>query len=126
MQNEKGFIKYIVIIIVILAIVFLSQQAISRGFGNNLISDATSQAQAYLAKGANWASSQIFPKISGEVQKRGEIIKNEVNQEKQKVSDNIGKKIENYFSGVANSIAHPGTPQNCQPAQPATKPSAGQ
>ena len=59
----------------------------------------------------------IYPKISGEVQKRGDRIKNEVSQEKQKVSENIGQKISNYFSGVTESILHPGTPQNCQPTQ---------
>jgi hypothetical protein len=117
MQNERGFIKYLVIIFVILVIVFLSQQAYLRGFGKTLVSDATNQVKPYLAKGSNWVMSKIYPTISGEVQKRGDAIKNDVNQEKNKVSQTLGEKIKNYFSGVENSIVHPGTPQNCQPSQ---------
>jgi hypothetical protein len=117
MQQGKRFAKYIIIIIVILVVVFLSQKAYTRGFGKTLISNAINPAGAFLAQGSSWALSKIYPKISGEVQKRGDIIKNEVSQEKNKVSENIGQKISNYFSGVANSVLHPGTPQNCQPAQ---------
>jgi len=113
----KKIIFSIIGIIIVLAIVFLSQQAYSGGFGKTLISDATNQAASYVAKGSDWAMSQIYPKISGEVQKRGDMIKNEVNQEKQKVSENIGEKISNYFTGISDSILHPETPQNCQPAE---------
>jgi hypothetical protein len=116
-MNEKGFIKYIVIIIVILVIAFLSQQLFSRSNENTFISDTANQIGTYLAKGSNWAVSNIYPKISGEVQKRGDMIKNEVDQEKNKISESIGEKISNYFSGVTDSILHPGTPQNCVPAQ---------
>lgn len=121
MQQEKGFIKYIAIIAVILVVVFLSQQAYSKGIGGTLVSDATDKAKAYLAEGSNWAMSNIYPKISGEVQKRGEAIKSDVNQEKNKVSENIGQKISNYFSGVANSIVHPGQ-NNCTTPPPAAEP----
>ena len=112
-MKQEGFIKYIVIIIVILLVAFLSHQAYSWGTGKTLISDATDQASAYLAKGSNWATSQIYSKISGEVQNRGDMIKNEIEQEKNKISENILEKTKNYFSEVANSVLHPGTPQNC-------------
>ncbi len=120
---QKKIIFSIVAIIIVLVIVFLSQQAYLRGFGKTLVSDATNQAQSYLAKGSDWAMAKIYPTISGEVQKRGDIIKNEVNQGKQKVSENIGQKISNYFSGVADSVLHPGTPQNCQTQPTQTSPS---
>ena len=120
MHQEKGFIKYIVIIIVILAVVFLSQQVYSRAIGKTLISDATGQAKTYMAKGSDWVMSNIYPKISGEVQKRGDIIKTEVDQEKNKVSENIGTKISNYFSGVTDSVLHPGENNNCQSQTPTT------
>ena len=116
-MEQRGFIKYFVIITVILVAVFLSQQAYSRGVGKTLISDATDQAKTYLAKGSDWAMSNVYPKISGEVAKRGDVIKDEVNQEKNKVSKNFGEKILDYFSGVADSVLHPGTPQNCQAPQ---------
>jgi len=114
---EKKFIFSIIAIVIVLGAVFLSQQAFSGGFGSMLISNATDQAKAYMAKGSDWAKSTIYPKISGEVQKRGEAIKNEVEQEKNKISESIGEKVSNYFSGVADSILHPGTPQNCPATQ---------
>ncbi len=114
---QKKIIFSIIAIIIVLVVVFLSQQAYFRGIGKTLISDATNQAKAYLAKSSGWAMSKIYPTISQDVQNRGDMIKNEVNQEKNKVSENIGTKIGNYFSGVANSILHPGASQNCQPTQ---------
>ena len=113
----KKIIIYIIIIIIILIAVFLSQQAYSRAVGKTLISSATNQAAALVANGSNWVTSKIYPKVSGEVQNRGAIIKKEVTQEKNKVSENIGTIIENYISGVANSIIHPGNPQNCPTPQ---------
>jgi len=117
---RKKIIIYAVAIIVILLIAFFSQQAYFRGIEKTFISDATNKASAYLAQGSNWATSKIYPKVSGEVQKRGDMIKTEVKQEKNKISENIGTKIENYFSGVTNSVLHPGTPQNCQAPQPSS------
>ena len=108
-MDTKRLIIYISIIVIILVAVFLSQQAYSREAVKPLISAAENQVQAYTTKGTNWIAS----KVTGEVQKRGDIIKNEVNQEKQKVSENIGTKIGNYFSGIANSIVHPGQTTNC-------------
>ena len=108
-------------IIVVFVVVFLSQQAYTRGFGKTLVLDATNQAKAVLAQGSNWAMANVYSKITGEVQARGDMIKSEVGQEQKNVSQNIGQKISNYFSGVENSIIHPGTPQNC----PATPPTTG-
>ncbi|MCX6718348.1 MAG: hypothetical protein NTY81_01955 [Candidatus Staskawiczbacteria bacterium] len=120
-MNTRGTIKYIVIIIIILLAIFLSQKAYSWEVGKTLLSGAGSKASAYLSKGSEWATSKIYPKVTGEVQNRGAIIKNEVAQEKNKVSENIGEKISNYFSGVENSIVHPGDPQNCPAQTPPAK-----
>ena len=120
-MNTQGTIKYILAIVVILLVAFLSQKAYAWKNGQDLISATTDQATAYLAKGSNWVMDTIYPKVTGEVQKRGEMIKTEVKIEKQNVSENIGKKISNYFSEVGNSIIHPGTPQNCLPAQAGQK-----
>lgn len=119
---EKKIIFSVIVVVIILVGVFFSQQAYSRGVGKNLISDATSQAKTVLAQGTNWAMSNIYPKITGEVKARGDIIKKEVGQEQKKVSENIGQKISDYFSGVANAIVHPGNPQNCPaPTESPTK-----
>lgn len=113
---QQGFIKYFVIIIVILAVAFLSQQAYCRKVGQNLISAAANQAGAYLSKGANWAISNIYPKLSGEVKSGGEMIKTEANQIKN-IPENILDKTKNYFSGIGNSVLHPKENNSCLPAQ---------
>ncbi len=118
MNTQNGSIKkYILIIIFILAVAFLSQQIFFREAGKTFVSGA-SRVGTYLSKGSDWALSAIYPKISGEVQSRGDAIKTEVIQEKNKISENILTKAKNYFSGIADSILHPGENNNC-PAQPA-------
>lgn len=109
----KKIIFGIIAIVIVLAVAFLSQKSYFNGTEKTFIYGATDQAKLYLAKGVNWATSTVYPKINEETQKRGDIIKNEVDKEKQKISENIGQKISNYFSGVSDSILHPGTPQNC-------------
>lgn len=111
---DKRILLGAVAIIVILIVVFFSQK-------EALISGVSDKAKAYVAKGSEWVMASIYPKISGEVKKRGDMIKNEVTQEKNKVSENIGEKISNYFSGVENSIVHPGDPQNCPAQTPPAK-----
>lgn len=110
---NKKIIFSIIAIIIILAIFYFSQKPWLWGNEKTFIHSAIDQGKAYAQEGSNWVMSKIYPKISEEAQKRGEMIKNEVNQEKQKVSENIGEKISDYFSGVADSVLHPGTPQNC-------------
>lgn len=112
----KKIIFGVIAIVAVLVVVFLSQKSYFNGTEKTFVYGAIDQARAYSAKGVNWAISTVYPKISGEAQKRGDIIKNEVNLEKEKISEGIGEKISNYFSGVTNSVLHPGTPQNC-PAQ---------
>ena len=102
---QKKFIIYIILIVVILVLVFLSQQSYFKNMGKNLVSAATDRAKSYLTKGSAVVTSDIYPKISTEVEKRGEDIKNSVDQAKQNVTESIGKKIENYFSGIKNAVA---------------------
>ena len=116
MQNQKKFIKYIIIVAIILSIVFLSQQSYSREFGKNLFFKASETISGYWTKGSNWVTDDVYPKVNEDVQKRGEIIKNEIDSEKEKVSTNIGDKIKNYFSGIAESVIHPGN-NSCEATQ---------
>ncbi len=106
-MNEKGFIQYIVIIIIILAVVFLSQQPYFMGIGKKLYDQS-----------AAWVKANIYPRISSEVIKRGEAIKSEANQEKEKISESLGEKIKNYFSGVVDSVFNPGKNNNSQNSSP--------
>lgn len=117
-MNEKGFIQYIVIIIIILVIVFLSQQVYFKKIGKNLYDQSATQIGGYWQKAGAWVSTNVYPKLSSEAARRGEAIKTEAVAEKQKVSENIGENIKNYFSGVVDSVFNPGknNSTNC-PAQ---------
>lgn len=115
---NKKIIIYIVAIIIILTAVFLGQQAYFKNTGKTLISAASSQASAYLAKGASWVTSKIYPKINEEVQSRGGAIQSAVEKTKQKVSESITEKIGNYFSGIANAVeGKTNTNTTCPPAK---------
>jgi hypothetical protein len=124
-MEEKGFIKNIVVILVILLVVFFSQQAYFKLKAGNSAPQQAGLVQDYLTKSSNWVKDSIYPKISGEVQKRGDIIKNEVSSEKQKISEDIGTKIKNYFTGVVDSVFNPGKlnqNQNCPPVDTQVQP----
>jgi hypothetical protein len=110
---ENGFIKYVVIIAAILGVAFFSQKLYGWQNTKTFVYGAQKQAQNYLAAAYNWAKDTVLPKIGGEVGKGKEAIANGIEQEKQKVSENVAEKIKNYFSGIGESILHPGTPQNC-------------
>ena len=121
MQKGKGIIIYIVIIIVILAVVFLSQQPSLKEFGKNLfsLSQGYNKTGGYLANGSNWVKDNILSKIGGEVQKRGDMAKEGITEQKEKISESVGEKIKNYFSGVVDSVFHPG--ENTSPADSAAE-----
>lgn len=114
-MHRRSIIKYIIIIAIILMIAVLSQQPYFRAIGESLVNKITGPAETYMTKGSGWVKDSVLPTVGGEVQKRGDLIKQEVAQEKEKISENILEKAKNYFSGIADSILHPGTPQNCQP-----------
>lgn len=117
-MSEKGYIQYIILIIIVLAIAFLSQQPYFREYGKSLFSKGIEAVQGYMAKGANWVNSNVYPKIGGEVSQKTAIITNEINQQKQNTAQNISDKIKNSFSGAVDSVLHTSSTQassqNCQ------------
>ncbi len=137
-QNSGGFLKYLIIILIILTVAFLSQQAYFQARGKTIISNAQNQAGAYLSKGYSWTANNIVPKVDGlagqpqETQSGGEAVQNTINQSTQNSAQNISdeiksipEKISDYFSGIKDSIINPGTPQNC-PGQSTQTSSDGQ
>jgi hypothetical protein len=117
MQQEKGFIKYIVIIGAIIVAAVLSQQAFFTTAGKDLVGKASGALNGYWAKGANWATNTLYSKVSEEVQNRGEMIQNEINSEKEKISESVTEKVGDYFSGIANSNVNPGKNNSCEANQ---------
>ena len=107
-------IKYGLLIILVLTIVFFSQMAYFQKAGENIVSDMTSQASVYLAESSDWAISKVLPQISSKVQSGGASVKDGVDQATEKVSESVTEKISKYFSGIKNSIINPGESQDCQ------------
>jgi len=85
------------------------------------VNGTADRARDFTSVGVKWLSDRALPVISGEAQKRGgmltagvaEQVNGKINEQKEKISESISEKIKNYFSGVTESILHPGTPQNC-------------
>lgn len=118
---EKGFIKNIVIIIIILTAVFFSQQPNSREYGKNLYNQAFAQGQSWWQGAYSYAKQNVFSKIGGEVEKKKEVIQDELQKEKNKISENILQKIKNYFSDIILRVFKPSAsseqvPSNSAPA----------
>lgn len=109
-MQKQGFIKYFIVIGVLLTAVFLSQRVdlFEKKQTFSFTSGAVSQAQTYLGDGSKWLTDKIYPNVSSEAQKRGAMVVSGVNEQKEKVSESITKKIKNYFSGISDSILHPG------------------
>ncbi len=127
--KKSNSIKYFVIIIVILTIVFISQQSYSKEFGKDWVIKTSESMSGYWAKGASWVSEHVYSRASEEVQNRGEVVKKEIEEKKAEASEKISEKIKNYFSRMVDSVIHPGennntnsNNQNCQPAQPLSQP----
>ena len=82
-KQEKGFIVNILAIIVVLGIVFLSQNP---------------------QKMPEWVKTNIYPKISIEVQNRGGELAQQANTAKNNFAQNIWDEIKNYFAQKFNGI----------------------
>lgn len=104
---EKGFIKNVLVIIIILVIVFFSQQPNFRKYGKDFYDQAVVYGQSWWQGAYSYAKQNVFSMVGGEVEKRKEVIQDEIQQEKNKVSENILQKIKNYFSDIVLRIFKP-------------------
>jgi len=115
-MKQNGFIKNFVIIGIILAVLVLSQREHLFGKGKTFtfVNGAVEQAEEYITQGTGWFMSKAFPSISGEVQKRGDMVKEGVSEQKEKITESATEKIKNYFSGITDAVIHPGNSSNNQ------------
>lgn len=107
-MNEKGFIKNIVIIIVLLAVVFLSQQPYFNEAGKKLYFQTEAQVKDYWEKAGDWFRSNIYPRVSGEVEQKSAIVQEEITKQKNNFVQNIWENIKNYFANIFSKTT--GTP----------------
>ena len=93
-----GFIKYIVIIVVILVLIFLSQQGYLNFIGKSpYVKEAIKQANVFWTKAVNWFDTKVYPIITTEVAERGEQVKGEVEKQKKNFLQHAWETIEGYF-----------------------------
>lgn len=104
-MNEKGFIKNIVVIIILLTVVFLSQQPYFREYGKNLYSQIKPQAEAYWLKTAYWLENNIYLRVSGEVESKSTIVQQEINKQKDNIMQNVWGKIKNYSASIFSKFS---------------------
>ena len=107
-MSERGFVKNIVIIVIILTVVFLSQQPYFREYGKNLYSQIKPRVEAYWSKTTDWFKNNVYSRVSGEVESKSKIIQQEINKQKNNIAQNIWDKIKNYFSNIFSKVS--GTP----------------
>jgi len=103
--KNRGFIVNIVLIAVILAVVFLSQWEYLKPFGKILFSWGEKEINLYWTKTTDWFKESLYPKITGEVEKRGEPLKEEAITQKDNVVKNIWGKIKIYFAEKFSKIS---------------------
>ena len=97
-NNQKGFIQYIAIIIVILAVAIFSQQPQFRAKGKQLYTQSASQGSTYWQKAQNWFYANIWPKVSGEVSKAKETASKEITTQKNNFLESVWEKIKTYLA----------------------------
>lgn len=97
-MESKVFIKNILIVIVILTVVFLSQQSYFRTIGNYLYSKYLKQVSLYFVKNTDWFKENVYPKVSGEVAQKREDVKEEIIKQKNNFAQIIWGNFKNYFA----------------------------
>ena len=108
----RQMLKNIIIILIIVIVVFLSQQPQFAVLGQNAYTWIEKKADPYTSKINDVLENKIYPVVGGEVNKRKDIISQEIDQqlttEKEKISQTLSEKIKNYLTNVVDSIFFPG------------------
>ena len=107
-RNGEGFIAYIVIVAVILAVVFLSQVftlPFEKMKTQQPLLFISEKVKLYWLDATSWIGKNIYPRVSKEVEDRGGALKDEVEKQKDIAAQSIWEKIKNYFAGKFSSIS---------------------
>ncbi len=97
-MKSGGFVKNIVMVAVLLAVVFLSQSPSFRPIAQNFYNQANQSIGPYVQNGQHWFSANVYPRVSAEAQKRGEEASREIATQKNNAAQNIWDTIKNYFA----------------------------
>lgn len=108
MTNQKGFLKNIVIIIILVALVFFSQQPNFRKYGEEIYSKVKPQITAFWTKVTDWFENTIYSRVSGEVEQKSKVVGEEINKQKNNIVQNIWERTKTYFANIFTKVS--GTP----------------
>jgi len=102
-MQERGFIQNIVVIntiivVMLLVTVFLSQQAYFSPYGKTVYLKGMGEFNVYWLKLNYWANTNVYPKISGEVEKGGQVVTQEIVKQKNNIAHSIWENIKKYFA----------------------------
>ncbi len=106
----KKFLN-IIFIIVILLVIFLSQQSFFQEKGGyvrlkltDFWEDLKPKTEVFFDNTKTFFQEQVLERITGEVEKRKEIVKEEFGKEKEKVEEKIEKKEEEIKESIWQKI----------------------
>jgi len=92
-------IKNTLVIVIILVIVFLSQQPYFKNIGRIFIIKGTKQTSEYLAKTGDWSKANIFTQIGGEGKLFWSSATAEITKQKNNFVEMVWENFKNYFAG---------------------------
>ena len=96
---------YLVIIIILLTVVFLSQQLYFNEVVKKLYFQAETQTKVYWTKATDWFNNNVYPMVSREVEQKSTFIQQEINKQKNNVVQNIWEKTKNYFKDIFSKVS---------------------
>lgn len=98
-------LKNIILIILILVIVFLSQEPFFQAAGKDIIyGKVGNTVGVYYLKAEDFVKKEVISRIKGEVEKRENIAKEEIGKETEKISGNVLQRIKDYFLSLFNKV----------------------
>jgi len=107
-MQKRTIVTNILILVVLLVIIFLSQQPYFNTIGKQFYSKIQINTKIYWTNIKDWLENNVYPRVSGEVESKSGIIQQEINKQKNNIAQNIWLNIKNYFADVFTKIS--GTP----------------
>ena len=98
MEENRGVIRNVIMMGLVLMVAFLSQQAYFGHAGKEVYEKGAAQGQGYWAQFREWVSVKVYPKANEEVAKRGEPLKQELEKQKDIAAKTIWEKIKYFFA----------------------------
>ena len=97
-------IRNIIIILIILAILFLSQQSYSGESGNNIYRKIEGWGKALWQTCKDFWDKNISDRITSEIGKRQRIAEEEIKKETNEIGQNVWEKTKDYFVGLFSGL----------------------